>query len=131
MNIFLDTSIIIDYLRQSNNPDTILTKLSKKYDHFYVSDITIAELFSGKFIWRHPEKKETLEKLLSAIKSYPTTKDIAILAGKIRAKYNIALLDAIIAATAIQYKLPLATFNTKDFSPISLLEIINILDKKT
>lgn len=39
-------------------------------------------------------------------------------AGKIRASYNVNLIDAVITATALTEKLPLATINTKDFEKI-------------
>jgi len=126
MTIFLDTSIIIDYLRQSDNPNSTLSQLSQKYSDYYISDITIAELYSGKFIWKSKKKMAKLKQLLSPITRYPTNKKICILAGKIRAKHNIALLDTIIAATAIYYQLPLATLNTKDFQDISNLKLVKL-----
>jgi toxin FitB len=46
----------------------------------------------------------------------------------LRQQRKMSLGDAIIAATAIVYKLPLATRNTKDFKWIDLLTLIDPFD---
>jgi predicted nucleic acid-binding protein len=126
MKLFLDTSIIIDYTRQSDNPDSPLAQLSKKYDAFYISDITLSELYSGHYIWKSKEKMKKLKLLLRNITTIPTSEKIAIRAGQIRAKSGIALLDCLIASTAIANKLPLATLNIKDFTSIPHLKVIKL-----
>ncbi|WP_256565294.1 PIN domain-containing protein [Dyadobacter chenhuakuii] len=50
-------------------------------------------------------------------------------AAEIRKLHNLKLPDAIIAATAMVYNLTLVTRNTKDFSNISGLTLINPYDQ--
>lgn len=56
----------------------------------------------------------------------PFEKDITKKAGKLRAVYGIDLWDAIIAATALTYNIPLMTLNTKDFVHIEGLEFFQL-----
>lgn len=118
MNILLDSSIIIDALRQNQS-------LPSSH-HYYISDITITELYSGKSIWESKKKKGILDNVLIQLTHLPTSTTLCQLAGKIRAAYYTSVPDAIIAATAIENKLSLATLNTKDFSPIPHLKLIKI-----
>lgn len=52
---------------------------------------------------------------------------IVALAINLKQEKRMSLGDAIIAATALQYKLPLATANTKDFIHLIDLELIDPL----
>jgi predicted nucleic acid-binding protein len=124
MKILVDTSILIDFIRQSNNPVSPFAKIVNQKHDIAISDITLAELYSGKFIWESKDKMFQLKSILKHIPHYPTNAKIAELSGQIRALHHIALLDAIIAATAITHKLPLATLNTKDFFPIPYLKLV-------
>jgi predicted nucleic acid-binding protein len=49
-----------------------------------------------------------------------------LLAGEIRAKNNIDLIDATIAATAVSEKLPIVTLNKKHFQKIPGLKLIRV-----
>lgn len=48
-------------------------------------------------------------------------------AGEIRARYNVDIVDAIIAATALIHKLTLATLNIKDFEKIEEVSLLTDL----
>jgi predicted nucleic acid-binding protein len=78
MNILLDTSIIIDYTRQSDNPNSHLSKLTKKYSSFFISDITLAELYSGKYIWESPDKMNKLKSIIAPLSHLPTSEKMAL-----------------------------------------------------
>jgi len=126
MKILLDTSVLIDYTRQSNNPNSFFSKLVAKNHDFYISDITVAEMYAGKYVWESKAKRTTISLILKHLTKLPTNGKVALLAGQIRATTHIALLDALIAATAIHHKLPLATLNTKDFSSIPHLKLVKL-----
>lgn len=125
MKLILDTSVIIDFLRQDNKTNTWLYSLSLEKHQFATSIITHTELFAGKSVWEKQAARSELETIFSGIKLIPLTQSISTTAGKIRAQHQVDLIDAIIAATAIEQNLPLATLNPKDFSPLKPLKILN------
>lgn len=115
--LLLDSSVVIDFLRRKDKNDSLLAKLPN-YD-FYISIVTHTELYSGKSIWESKEAKAELEKFLSIVTILPLIDKISQVAGKIKAYNNDrSLLDCIIAATAINNNLTLATLNIKDFEKI-------------
>ncbi|OGG03855.1 hypothetical protein A2W14_04920 [Candidatus Gottesmanbacteria bacterium RBG_16_37_8] len=112
--LLLDTSIIIDFLRHKDKEETHLYKLSE--EDLYMSIITHTELYAGKSVWEKKTARKELEELFSGIDILPLNQEISILAGQIKAFHqNLTLLDCLIAATAVYFKLDLVTFNTKDF----------------
>lgn len=123
MKILIDTSVIIEFLRLNDKKRSLLYKLASNKNQLFVSIVTHTELFSGKSVWENTSAREELNKIFSGIKILPLNEAISTLAGEIRSKNNINIMDAIIAATAIKYKLPLSTLNQKDFVKISKLEI--------
>lgn len=121
--ILIDTSIIIDFLRQKDKSKTIQIKLEQSQITLHVSIITHTECFSGKSIWEKTEAFQALKSLFSDIKILPLEEEISEQAGHIRAKYDKNIADAIIAATAIFHKLDLATLNIKDFKKIEGIKL--------
>lgn len=123
MNLLVDTSVIIDFLRQQEKTTTWLYLLSQPKNQLFASTITHTELFAGKSIWEKKSTFQELETIFSGIKLVPINETISQLAGKIRAKYDLDLIDAIIAATALDQKIPLVTLNQKHFSSIPHLKL--------
>lgn len=121
-NLLVDTSIIIDYLRQIDKSQTILVNLEGEFK-VSISLITHTESYCGKSIWEKKSAKEILQKILSDIQTLPITEEISEKAGEIRARYETSITDAIVAATAIHHKLKLATLNLKDFEGIKSLKL--------
>lgn len=122
--ILLDTSIIIEQLHQKEKPETILNKLFDAEHDLYISIVTHTEAYAGKSIWERESAKNHLEKILSRITILSLEKTTSETAGKIRAEYNLATIDAIIAATALTHKLPLATLNLKHFKKVNGLKLL-------
>lgn len=124
MRVLIDTSIIIDFLRQKEKSKTVLFHLSK-YELF-ASILTHAESYAGKSIWEKENAKEMLEKVFSNIKIISLDENLSKKAGEISARYNIEIVDAIIATTAILSKMNLATLNIKDFAKIKNLRLMGL-----
>ncbi len=119
--VLLDTSVIIDFLRQKNKQDTLLYKLSID-SNLYISIITHAELYAGKSVWANKTAKKELGIVFEGMSILQIDNKISEEAGKIRAKYDLDLIDALIAATSISNEIPLATFNFKHFKKVPSLK---------
>lgn len=125
-NALVDTSVIIDFLRSKDKTESHFYKAQEKYESLYVSMITRSELYSGRSVWESKKAKKDLLITFESVSILNFTEDIADLAGKIRSTYGVDLIDAIIAATAIQNQIPLMTINTKHFKMIKGLELVKI-----
>lgn len=123
--VLLDSSIIIDFLRQKDKSDTILVRLAAQKFQLSVSIITYVESFAGKSVWERKQIKDDLESLFSGMEILELETVIAQEAGKIRAKFGLSTMDAIIASTALSYELPLVTMNIKDFQAVPKLEFFS------
>ncbi len=121
MKIIVDTSIIIDILRNVKASIDLIQKLSKE-NLLFISGITEAELFSGKDA-DNERKKEKILELLSYFQKINPTNEILQKAGEFRRKYNVSLLDCIIAATAYYLNAEILTKNEKDFSKIKEIKL--------
>ena len=111
--VCLDTNVLIDYLRNVDEASGFLENLSKRPA---ASVITITELIVGAKSSRDELRIARLEDIVLFL---PVTLEIARRAGQFtkhyRASHGIDDADALIAATAEQHKLPLATLNVKHF----------------
>ena len=113
----VDTSVIIDFLRQKEKQKTLFYKLAQ--DDLFVSIITHTELYAGKSVWKNPLAKLELKELFSGLTILNLEPGISENAVRIKAcHHNSSLLDCIIAATAIYHDLELVTLNKKDFEKI-------------
>lgn len=123
--VLLDTSVIIDFVRRKDKKNALLFSLSKKGYELHISILTHTELYAGKNVWRGIEAEQDLEKLFYGMYILPLETEISKKAGKIRAQNNTTIIDAIIAATAINHGLSLVTLNLKDFEGIGELLLFN------
>ena len=71
------------------------------------------------------EEEAAIRRLLAATLCYHLDDEIIERAVSLRQQKRMKLGDAIIAATALEYDLPLVTRNEADFSHIHTLTIIN------
>ncbi len=128
--VIVDTSIIIDHLRQKNGLPTVLYKLVKDLDEtetMAISVITIQELYTGASTRREIEEG----RMLGAISNFdilPFDYREAKLAGELGrdAASSPGFADLAIAATAILNNAKLATFNLKDFTSIKEIELFDL-----
>lgn len=125
--VILDTSIIIDHLRQKENRDSCLITIVKDHPNeiIAISIISIQELYEGGST-KDKNKERYLIKILDPLEIIPYTEEVAKLAGKIARDLNrpIELADAAIAASVILDQASLATLNQKDFRNINNLKIL-------
>lgn len=122
--VILDTNLLIDHLRQ-RRVGTHLDLLVKKYDggEFGVSVVSVQELFAGR---SSRTQEAAILKLLTLVKIWPYSQDIAKKAGEIERdiKKDADFADTAIAATCLVNHCSLATLNQKDFAGIEGLEIV-------
>lgn len=124
--VVIDTSIIIDHLRQFKNTKTHLeTILEDIATELFISTDVIQELFAGKSS-KEEEPEDEIRRILRSFKTIDVTPEIAELAGQIMrdSKLTVQFADAAIAATAIINGAQLFTLNKKDFQGIDNLEVL-------
>lgn len=124
--ILLDTSVLIDFLRRKDREKSLLVEIARLGYSPAISLTTHTELFSGKSVWQKKRAKKELEVLLSGLEIILVNEQVSLMAGKLRARYQIGLIDAIIAACAIEQKLPLLTLNVKDFKKIKGIKLLKV-----
>lgn len=125
--VVLDTSILIDALRQFKGHDPILREFIglDSEDDLAISVLTIQELYAGKSS-KDLKKEKLILAVISSLETLPYTYEVAKLAGEIARDLDrsIDLADAAIAATAILNKAKLFTLNKRDFQGIKGLKLI-------
>lgn len=125
--VLIDTSILIDFLRQKQKQETIFEALVMSgRNQPMIAMITVAELYGGQSVWKKGRARQELEAMLAGLPVLSLTSGIAKRAGKIRATHNVPLLDALIAATAIEHDMPIVTLNTSDFKKIKGLKLFSL-----
>ncbi len=119
--IILDTNILIEILK--NNKETI--NEVEKFDIHYISEITKMELFYGAL---NKKELEKLKKFIELFEVIPINSSISNIASDLIYKYakshNLNIPDGLIAATALEYKYKLFTYNLKDFKYIANIDVM-------
>lgn len=118
----VDTDVIINYLKGMSKSKDFLMKIIDGKAIGFFSVITEAELLSGS---RDDEDETDIYDVLDLMKAIEVKRDIAASAGRLRRKYaayNTKLPDAIIAATAKDKGLVLATANENHFKMFDEIE---------
>ena len=84
----------------------------------------MGELYFGA---RDKRELKSLRENLSLLQQLPIDEEISRLHAELLEKYSLGhkltIPDALIAATALRYSIPLYTLNTKDFRYISGLDL--------
>jgi toxin FitB len=109
-DVLVDTDVFIDHLRGA-------AELKAGRHRLHYSVITRAELFAGT------TATEIVVTLLGPLREVPVDRSIAERAGRIRRESGVRLPDSLIAATALEHGLQLATRNRQDFEQIRGLRI--------
>jgi predicted nucleic acid-binding protein len=113
VTVLLDTSVLVDCLRQLPKALTWLTSKSARPS---LSVISLSELLAGA---RSQADEKQIELLVVAMKVLPVSRPIAVATGMhlkhFRKSHSVEIADALIAATAEHHGLELATLNVKHF----------------
>ena len=125
--ILIDTSIIIDYLRSHNRNDTAFVNLFNN-NELCISVISIFELYNGA---TSEDKKQEIVTLSEEIEVIDFTIETAKIASDVyldlrRRNKLIEFRDILIASTALQFDIKIATLNRKHFERIEKLNIIDL-----
>lgn len=117
----LDTSIIVDYLR--NRPAAV-AYLETTTAPQALTAIVVSELYGGV---REGTERTALDTLISAYPVWPLTQAIAkeggLLWRQYRPSHGVGLADALLAATALVHGATLVTLNRKHFPMLQNLKV--------
>lgn len=120
--ILCDTNILIEFYR--GRADVIETLSAVGVSNLAISVITVGELYFGA---RDKRELKKLRENLSLLQQIPIDEEISKLHIELLEKYSlshrVSIPDALIAASALRYSIPLYTLNTKDFHYISGLDL--------
>jgi toxin FitB len=109
-DVLVDTDVFVDHLRGA-------AELRTGRHRLHYSVITRAELFAGT------TASDLVSQLLGPLREVVVDRAVAERAGRIRRETDVRLPDALIAATALEHELELATRNTRDFRRVRGLRL--------
>ncbi len=124
--ILLDTSILIDFFRKTDNRNSILFSLAKEGYNFAVSAITTYEIYCGV----NAMQLEYWKSFLSKTIILPFDVNVSIVAASVYKELKkksslVETADLLIASTAIANGISLATLNKKHFERIEKLNLVS------
>jgi toxin FitB len=109
-DVLVDTDVFIDHLRGA-------AQLRPGTHRLHYSVITRAELFAGT------TATEAVTRLLTPFRELAVDRSVAERAGRISRDHGLRMPDALIAATALEHRLTLATRNRRDSAGVSGLRM--------
>ncbi len=109
-DILVDTDIFIDHLRGA-------VELKAGRHRLHYSVITRAELFAGS------AGTDFATQVLAPLREIAVDRAIAERAGRIKRELGLRMPDALVAATAVEHRLSLATRNINHFGSVRGLRI--------
>jgi hypothetical protein len=109
-DVLVDTDIFVDHLRGAR-------ELRPSRHRLHYSVITRAELIAGN------SATDLVSTLLSPFREIAVDRAIAERAGRVRRESGVRMPDALIAATAIEHGLALATRNRSHFENVRGLRL--------
>ena len=123
--VCLDTTVLIDFYRKKDKSKSLFFKLTERYSFFAVPAVTEYELYLGN----SEEQNIFWDDFFSRVIILPfDTKavrhSVRIFKELKRQNKLIDMPDIMIAGTALQNNMPVATLNRKHFERITGLEII-------
>ena len=133
MKYLLDTNICI-YLIKSKPPQVLQKFQAHSVGEIGISAITVAELQFGVQKSQYVEQNQhALQQFLLPLICAPFDDLAAAAYGEIRATLEaqgtpIGSLDTLIAAHALSLDVALVTNNTREFSPVPNLKVVNWID---
>lgn len=121
--MILDSNIIISYLNNDEKIVGAIELLKEENKNLLISSITFGEALS--FPELNEQKIEEIKKFLNSFVSVFVDNTISEIAAFLKRKYKMELPDAIIAATALKYNMPLLT-RDRHFKKIKEIDVLEI-----
>jgi tRNA(fMet)-specific endonuclease VapC len=131
--IHLDTSFLIDFLRESDRGDPgpasrLLGEI--RDEELGISVFVASELAAGAALSKRPAEKRKVERICSSLTvSYPDERFPAayasLLSAQVRGSGSISTMDLLIATSAVIASATLVTRNAKDFERVPGLGILD------
>ena len=126
MILLLDSTVLIDMLRDRSNRRSLIRDLATNGEQLTTSAMNVGEVYGGTL----PAEERITGALLGSLEIYPISASIARRAGSLQFAWarkgrTLGLPDMIVAATALEYGLTLMTDNRKDF-PIPELKFFDL-----
>jgi len=121
-----DTNVLIELFDRKGDRHQKTVEAMKEVgeDNILASSASLMELVKG---YRSKEHRQQVVKSIRGVSFFPLTPEITVGAVKLldtyRLGYGLDILDALIAATAVEMGLKLFTYNTRDFRFIRGLEL--------
>lgn len=109
-DVLVDTDLFIDHLRGA-------AALRPGSHRLHYSVVTRAELFAGS------SATAAVVELLAPFRELPVDRAVAERTGRIRRETTIHMADALIAATALEHGMGLATRNRRHFDRVRGLRL--------
>ncbi len=110
-DLLVDTDVLVDHLR-GHSP------FRSRRNRVFYSVVTRCELFAGQ-----EADEDVVRRLLGAFRELGFDRTIAESAGRIRRSTRISLPEAVIAASAIEFGMPVVTRNRRDYARVPGLRI--------
>ena len=133
MKVMLDTNICIAIIKR-RPPQALKRFTAYKVGDIGISWVTLAELEFGAAKSQHPEKNQAaLDEFVLPLEIASFDREAARVYGQVRATLEkkgtpIGSLDMLIGAHALALGATLATNNTREFSRIKGLSVVDWLD---
>lgn len=118
--VILDTSVLVDFIRNNQDAVSFVKSLSEKYD-ICTTDINIFELYYGAYLSKQTDKNLAAVKgLINTTLVFSTTIESMEISAKILADLDkkgqkIEIKDVLIAGICLVNTCPVATQNKKHF----------------
>lgn len=109
-DVLVDTDLFVDHLRGA-------AELRVGRHRLHYSVVTRAELFAGS------SATALVTQLLAPFRELPVDRAAAERAGRVRRETGIGMADSLIAATALEHGLGLATRNRRHFAGVPGLRL--------
>lgn len=126
--VCLDTTFLVDFLRGNPALKTFLDNWEEANETVGIPAPALTEVASGAALEQTGRERQLLDELCARFVVHPLTERSANRAGKIDADLTtagetIGLIDAMIAAIAIENEEPLVTRNRRHFERVSGLSL--------
>jgi toxin FitB len=112
-DVLVDTDVFVDHLRGA-------AALVPGRHRLHYSVVTRAELFAGT------SATDLVTRLLASFRELAVDRPIAERAGRIKRETGVRMPDALIAATALEHRLSIATRNSRDFQAVRGLRLRSV-----